>query len=125
MQQSIYGISGGNVTSLSHEEYIVHTFAGSILSFTAGTHTLAAVPAAAMQAADAQPPDKERQERLSAEVKAFEAEVRNLTKQVEVRAPGDLRTSRVCKCCATACSSVRQPPHELAPAPAHHHPRRR
>jgi hypothetical protein len=84
VQQSIYGISGGRITSLEHEEYIVHTYSGSILTFTSGNQTLAGAPRASLPATGTHASGKDRKARLAAEVNALDAEVRAITAQVEV-----------------------------------------
>lgn len=77
MRQSIAAIDSGHITGAAHDEYLVHTFGGAVLAFTAGPNPHAALPPAA---ASANEPDacaaKQRQiDTAKEELKALEVEL--------------------------------------------------
>jgi hypothetical protein len=85
VQQSINSVHGGFVTSLVHEEYVIQTYAGSILSFTSGKQTLKAVPGSAEPVTGPVASGTDKRIGMSAEVSAIEDDVRSLQAKVEVR----------------------------------------
>lgn len=80
VRQSIASIASGHVTSAAHDEYIVHTFGGAILAYTAGPTPLATLPAAA--AADDKPDTLAAKQR---ELDAAKQELQALDAELQVR----------------------------------------
>jgi hypothetical protein len=84
VQQSINTICGGYVTSATHEEYIVQTYTGSVISFTSGSHSVG-IAAGTTRAADPSSSQADSKVQRLAGASAMEAEVKDILSQVEVR----------------------------------------
>lgn len=80
---SITGLAGGYVTSEAHEEYLLHTFPGAVISFTAGMHRLE-VGNAANAAAAASANAHGRLDSLRAEAQTLESSLNQLSQHVQV-----------------------------------------
>lgn len=73
------------MTSLQHEEYVLQTYTGSLISFTTGNQTVSLVPGAGQGPAIAS--DADRQARMMAEQESLEAEISSLQARIEVCSP--------------------------------------
>jgi hypothetical protein len=83
LQQCVQVIQGGIVTSVSHEEYIVQTFGGAIVSLSNGDGPSVSMPS---DVGTEEQRAASRKDAAQAEARQLEEEVRRLVSESEVQA---------------------------------------
>ena len=91
VSHSITAIAGGFVTSDVHEEYVLHTYAGFVMSLTSGTHHIKRSGSAPGGGPKGE--GLSQRDRLLQEVQAAEQRLRQVVGQAQVYTTANLDAS--------------------------------